>query len=64
MKLVQDNPASMFQICQEFLSDHNRPVFVVIERADLLFKKLPDCVGFFLGKKGENFFLVHSGFGH
>ena len=43
MKLIQDNPSSMFQIIQEFLTAHNRPVFVVIERADILFKKLPDC---------------------
>ena len=42
MKLVQDNPSSMYQVCQELLTNHHRPIFIIIERANLLFRKLPD----------------------
>ena len=45
-KLVQDNPASMFQIVDELLKGHNRPIFVLVERADLLFRKLPEVALF------------------
>jgi hypothetical protein len=32
----------MYQVIDELLAEHHRPVFVIIERADLLFRQLPD----------------------
>jgi len=42
MKLIHDNPSSMFQVIQELLTAHHRPIFIIIERSNILFRTLFD----------------------
>jgi len=43
LPVIGDNPASMFYGVDELLAAHHRPVFVLIERADLFLKNLQDA---------------------
>ncbi len=43
LPVIGDNPASMFYAVEELLAAHHRPVFVMIERADLFLKNQQDA---------------------